>query len=138
MAGPPSYPKLNGEYRRKTLTHTWKGLGSQIGQNRKHILVNGHGGILSHAHRQCTQGWNRLVFDHPSNSRNVIYALFIRKCNHSSIGKTVKLRYRACAHRNHSKNLDRAVMQVSRYICECGKDFRMRPILACLYKKRGI
>ena len=62
-------------------------------------------------------------------SRNVIYALFCQKCNCSYIGETVNLRNRASAHRNNSKSHDRAIMRVSRHICECGKGFRMCPIL---------
>ena len=62
-------------------------------------------------------------------SRNVVYALFCQNCNSSYIGETVNLRNRASAHRNNSKTLDRAVMQVSRHICECGKGFRMCPLL---------
>ena len=59
----------------------------------------------------------------------MIYALFCQKCSCSYIGETVNLRNRASAHRNNSKSHDRAIMRVSRHICECGKGFRMCPIL---------
>ena len=62
-------------------------------------------------------------------SRNVVYALFCKNCNRSYIGETVNLRNRASAHRNNSKDLDRAVMRVSRHVYECGKGFRICPIL---------
>ena len=62
-------------------------------------------------------------------ARNVVYALFCNKCDQSYIGETVNLRSRATSHRNNSKSLERAVMQVSRHICECGQGFRMCPLL---------
>ena len=62
-------------------------------------------------------------------TRNVVYALFCNKCDLSYIGETINLRNRASSHRNNSKSLDRAVMRVSRHICECGQGFRMCPIL---------
>ena len=60
--------------------------------------------------------------------RNVIYALFCGGCFKSYLGETVCLRNRASAHRSNSKVEDRAVMEVSKHIHQCGKGFKICPI----------
>ena len=62
-------------------------------------------------------------------TRNVIYSLFCNLCKQSYIGETVNLRSRVNAHRNNSKTVDNAVMQVSRHICNCGQGFIVCPLL---------
>ena len=61
--------------------------------------------------------------------RNVVYALFCKRCNKSYVGETVNLRNRATSHRNNSKDIDRAVMKVSQHILRCGEGFKICPIL---------
>ena len=61
-------------------------------------------------------------------ARNVVYALFCGGCSHSYIGETVCLRDRATAHRSNSKSEDRAVMEVSRHLLNCGMGFKICPI----------
>ena len=63
------------------------------------------------------------------NVRNVIYALFCGGCFKSYIGETVCLRDRTNSHRSNSTHEDRAVMEVSRHIYECGKGFTICPIM---------
>ena len=60
--------------------------------------------------------------------RNVIYALFCRGCSKYYIGETVCLRNRASSHRSNSKSEDRAVMEVSSHIFNCGQGFKICPI----------
>ena len=55
--------------------------------------------------------------------------MFCNKCNKSYIGETVNLRRRANTHRSNSKSLDYAVMKVSRHLYDCGKGFKICPIL---------
>ena len=62
-------------------------------------------------------------------TRNVIYSLFCNLCKQSYIGETVNLRSRVNAHRNNSKTVDNAVMQVSKHICNCGQGFIVCPLL---------
>ena len=61
-------------------------------------------------------------------ARNVIYALFCGGCPKYYIGETVCLRDRASTHRNNSKSEDRAVMEVSRHVFNCGQGFKICPI----------
>ena len=63
------------------------------------------------------------------NVRNVIYALFCGGCAQSYIGETVCLRDRANSHRSNSKCEDNAVMEVSRHLYECGRGFKICPIV---------
>ena len=61
--------------------------------------------------------------------RNVIYPLFCGGCAQSYIGETVCLRDRANSHRSNSKCEDNAVMEVSRHLYECGRGFKICPIV---------
>ena len=61
---------------------------------------------------------------------SIFLAIYLKlRTKRSYIGERVNLRNRASAHRNNSKDLDRAVMRVSRHVYECGRGFRICPIL---------
>ena len=62
-------------------------------------------------------------------ARNVIYAIWCKKCNKSYIGETVCLRERMNAHRSNSKDEDRSLMEVSRHLFVCGGGFWVCPLL---------
>ena len=60
--------------------------------------------------------------------RNVIYALFCKKCGHSYVGETVHFRTRMNAHRSCSSSEGAAVMEVSRHLFDCGLGFWACPL----------
>ena len=73
----------------------------------------------------------RLVIKTPMNClvRNVIYAIWCKKCNKSYIGETVCLRERMNNHRSLSKDEDHTHAEVYRHLLACGEGFWVCPIL---------
>ena len=64
---------------------------------------------------------------------------FCNGCENDYIGQTVNLRSRINTHRSCAKNEDYAVMEVSRHINQCGKGFKVFPLLKvsndCVYNR---
>ena len=69
--------------------------------------------------------------------RNVVYALFCNGCHHDYVGQTVCLRNRMNSHRFNAKHEDPSVAEVSRHVHNCGKGFKVFPLLKvkedCVY-----
>ena len=61
-------------------------------------------------------------------TRNLIYAIFCKKCGLSYVGETVNLRSRMAAHRSNSKTLDNASQKVSAHLHNCAKGFHILPL----------
>ena len=61
-------------------------------------------------------------------TRNLVYAIFCKKDNHSYLGETVNLRNRMNAHRTQSGSLTVAAQEVSKHICNCGEGFWICPL----------
>ena len=61
-------------------------------------------------------------------TRNLVYAIFCKKDNHSYLGETVNLRNRMNAHRTSSGSLTVAAQEVSKHICSCGEGFWICPL----------
>ena len=60
--------------------------------------------------------------------RNVIYVIICNGCGQSYIGETTCLRERTNAHRSNSNDENRALMEVSRHLYNCGQSFKICPI----------
>ena len=73
----------------------------------------------------------KLVITTPMDcrTRNVIYAIWCKKCKKSYIGETVCLRERMNTHRSNSRHEDRASMEVSRHLLLCNEGFEVCPLL---------
>ena len=71
--------------------------------------------------------------------KDVIYGLFCNGCNADYIGQTVCLRARMNSHRYNSKHEDPSVAEVSKHIYNCGKGFRVFPLIKlqedCVYTR---
>ena len=61
-------------------------------------------------------------------TRNLIYAIFCKKCGFSYIGETVNLRSRMSSYRTNSKSLDNASQQVHVHLYNCAKGFYVLPL----------
>ena len=61
-------------------------------------------------------------------TRNLIYAIFCKKCSHSYIGETVNFRDRMSSHSFHSSSWADASMEVSRHLYRCGQGFWASPL----------
>ena len=61
-------------------------------------------------------------------TRNLIYAIFCKKCGLSYVGETVNLRSRMAAHRSNSKTLDNASQKVSAHLYNCANGFHILPL----------